>query len=275
MAISTSAISASVTSTWLVSAPALDRLAALVWATQATETAGATGGATGQIAGGVAAGGRAGAGGVGDAGQRTGWRDNPDAPRVEALVELAQRGDSEAFGQLYDLYVDTVYRYVYVRVGDQQLAEDITSETFLRALRRLDSFTWQGRDIAAWFVTIARNLIADHRKSSRFRLEVATDELVGLDDGRRPTPTGGAAPPAPEAAAVTKARDVRLVEAIRALKPEQQECIALRFFQEFSVAETALAMGRSQGAIKQLQLRAVRALAGILGAEMERELAGD
>jgi RNA polymerase sigma-70 factor (ECF subfamily) len=260
---------AAVNSTWLVSAPALDRLAALVWATQAAGTAG-----TGRDVGSLptartpGAGGGGGAGKDGLAGAST-WRENPDAQRVEALVELAQRGDAEAFGQLYDLYVDTVYRYVYVRVGDQQLAEDVTSETFLRALRRLDSFSWQGRDIAAWFVTIARNLIADHRKSSRFRLEVTTDELVGLDDGRRQTPTGGAAPPAPEVAALTNARNTRLVEAIRTLKPEQQECIALRFFQEFSVAETALAMGRSQGAIKQLQLRAVRALAALLGPEME------
>jgi RNA polymerase sigma-70 factor (ECF subfamily) len=263
---------AAVNSTWLVSAPALDRLAALVWATHAAGTAGTTGRDAGAFPpartpdGAAGSGGRAGSEGLPGS---SAWRENPDAQRVEALVELAQRGDAEAFGQLYDMYVDTVYRYVYVRVGDQQLAEDVTSETFLRALRRLDSFSWQGRDIAAWFVTIARNLIADHRKSSRFRLEVTTDELVGLDDGRRQTPTGGTAPPAPETAAVMKARNSRLVEAIRTLKPEQQECIALRFFQEFSVAETALAMGRSQGAIKQLQLRAVRALAAVLGPEVE------
>lgn len=240
---------------WLVSGPALDRLAALVWATRAAGTTGTTGtsGAPSPPSGPGAA--------------EPGWRENPDARRIEALVDLAQGGDAEAFGQLYEHYVDTVYRYVYVRVGSHPLAEDITGETFLRALRRLDSFSWQGKDIAAWFITIARNLITDHRKSSRFRLEVTTDELVGLDDGRRSSPTRGAAPAAPEAAALLKARDTRLVEAIRTLKPEQQECLVLRFFQELSLAETALAMGRSQGAIKQLQLRAVRALAAMLGRE--------
>ncbi len=85
-----------------------------------------------------------------------------DFRRISALVELAQNGDSEAFGQLYERYVDTVYRYVYVRVGNVHLAQDLTSETFLRALRRLDSFSWQGRDIVAWFITIARNLITDN-----------------------------------------------------------------------------------------------------------------
>ena len=195
------------------------------------------------------------------------YDDDPASTRIEALVELAQKGDAEAFGQIYEQYVGVVYRYVYVRVGSTQLAEDLTSETFLRALRRLDSFSWQGRDIAAWFVTIARNLINDHRKSSRFRLEVPTDELVGLEKPDRRSPTGSSAPPAPEDVVVTRARDERLVEAIRELRPEQQECLVLRFFHEFSVAETAKALDRSEGAVKQLQLRACRALAGLLDGE--------
>ena len=193
--------------------------------------------------------------------------DDPVSTRITALVELAQAGDAEAFGQIYEEYVDVVYRYVYVRVGSAPLAEDLTSETFLRALRRLDSFSWQGRDIAAWFVTIARNLITDHRKSSRFRLEVTTDEMVGLEKPDRRSVTGAAAPAAPDEVVIDRAREERLVEAIRQLRPEQQECLVLRFFQEFSVAETAKALGRSEGAVKQLQLRACRALAGILGEE--------
>lgn len=193
--------------------------------------------------------------------------EDPDDTRIRALVTLAKGGDAEAFGQIYEQYVDVVYRYVYVRVGSRQLAEDLTSETFLRALRRLDSFAWQGRDIAAWFVTIARNLITDHRKSSRFRLEVTTDELVGMESPDRRSPTGAGAAPCPEDVVIDRARDERLVEALRQLRPEQQECLVLRFFQEFSVAETAKAMGRSEGAVKQLQLRACRALAGVLEGE--------
>jgi RNA polymerase sigma-70 factor (ECF subfamily) len=99
-----------------------------------------------------------------------------------ALVHSAQQGDTSAFGSLYDRYVDVVYRYVLFRVGDRELAEDVTSETFLRALRRIGSVSYQGRDVGAWFVTIARNLVLDHVKSSRFRLEVATAEV---DDSRR------------------------------------------------------------------------------------------
>jgi RNA polymerase sigma-70 factor, ECF subfamily len=174
-----------------------------------------------------------------------------DFERVSALVQLAQRGDAEAFGLLYERYVDTVYRYVYVRVGSQQLAEDITSETFLRALRRLDSFSWQGRDIAAWFITIARNLITDNAKSARFRMEVSTADMLDAD-----TRVGSA----PDVEVLERLRDERLLGAVRRLKPEQAECVVLRFLQGLSLAETAKVLGRSEGAVKQLQLRAVRSL---------------
>src|SRR5438093_10240655 len=93
------------------------------------------------------------------------------------LVHSAQRGDTSAFASLYDRYVDVVFRYVLFRVGDRELAEDVTSETFLRALRRITSVSYQGRDVGAWFVTIARNLVLDHVRSSRFRLEIATAEV--------------------------------------------------------------------------------------------------
>jgi RNA polymerase sigma-70 factor (TIGR02952 family) len=170
--------------------------------------------------------------------------------RVVALVELAKAGDREAFGQLYDAYVDTVHRYLFVRVGQRALAEDLTSETFLRALRRIDSFSWQGKDIAAWFITIARNLVADHVKSARFRFEVTTADMRDADVSVE----------APDELVLARQRDEQLVEAIRALRPDQAECVTLRFLQGLSVAETARVLGRSEGAVKQLQLRATRAL---------------
>jgi RNA polymerase sigma-70 factor (ECF subfamily) len=177
--------------------------------------------------------------------------------RIEALVQLAQQGDAEAFGQIYEAYVDVVYRYLYVRCGSHHLAEDLTAETFVRALRRLDSFTWTGKDIAAWFVTIARNLVVDHVKSSRYRMEVTTGELLDADE----------AADAPEAEVLDRMRDRRLLEAVKGLKPEQQECIVLRFLQGLSLAETAAVLGRKENAVKQLQLRAVRALHRALDGE--------
>ena len=173
-----------------------------------------------------------------------------------ALVQRAQAGDAEAFGELYDRYVDLVYRYIHYRVGSAPLAEDLTSETFLRALRRITSFTWQGRDVGAWFVTIARNLIADHYKSSRYRLELTTDDVSGSG---APLSTDG-----PEDAVLSGMQNEVLLEAVRQLGPEQQECIVLRFLQGLSVAETARVMGKNDGAIKALQYRAVRSLGRLL-----------
>jgi RNA polymerase sigma-70 factor (ECF subfamily) len=177
--------------------------------------------------------------------------------RMLALVELAQQGDGEAFGQLYDAYSDTVYRYIYSRVSNRPLAEDLTSETFLRALRRISTFTWQGRDFGAWLVTIARNLVADHFKSSRFRLEVTIADMVA---------TEGAAESAesPEGVVLRSLTNAALLAAVKRLNPQQQECLVLRFLQGLSVAETAKIMGKNEGAIKTLQYRAVRTLAQLL-----------
>ncbi|MEU5876856.1 ECF subfamily RNA polymerase sigma factor, BldN family [Spirillospora sp. NPDC047279] len=173
---------------------------------------------------------------------------------VKALVLQARDGDAEAFGTLYDHYVDLVYRYVYYRVGAHSLAEDLTSETFLRALRRMRDFNWQGKDFGAWLVTIARNLVADHFKSSRYRLEVCTAELLEPD---RPQES-------PERAVLESMTNKTLLAAVRRLGSEQQECVVLRFLHGLSVAETALVMGKKTGAIKALQYRAVRSLARML-----------
>lgn len=170
------------------------------------------------------------------------------------LVEAAQSGDTFSFGCLYDRYVDVVYRYVLVRLGDRALAEDVTSETFLRAFRRIHSITYQGRDVGAWFITIARNLVLDHLKSSRFRLEVST-----ADPDEGPEVVSG-----PESQVLANLTRIELLRCVQLLGDDQRECIVLRFLQGLSVSETAEVMGRNQGAIKALQHRAVRRLAQLL-----------
>jgi RNA polymerase sigma-70 factor (ECF subfamily) len=191
-----------------------------------------------------------------------GYPSRPDpgdpAREVWKLVERAQGGDTEAFGLIYDRYVGTVFRFIYFRVGNRQLAEDLTSDTFLRALKRIGSVTWQGRDLGAWLVTIARNLVADHFKSGRYRLEVTTGDVLDADREDR-GPEGS-----PESVVVDHITNVTLLTAVKQLNPEQQECIVLRFLQGFSVAETAHAMNKNEGAIKALQYRAVRALNRLL-----------
>jgi RNA polymerase sigma-70 factor (ECF subfamily) len=176
--------------------------------------------------------------------------DDDTDPR--ALAVAAAQGDHEAFGRLYDRYVATVYRYVYYRVGQRELAEDITSDVFVRALRALPSYLDTGRDPGAWLVTIARNLVFDHYKSSRYRLEAQVEEDALL--------TRADSDATPEEQAVTGDVNAQLLAAVARLRPDQQEVVSLRFLQGLSVAETAQIMGRTEGAVKALQHRALRAL---------------
>jgi RNA polymerase sigma-70 factor (ECF subfamily) len=174
-----------------------------------------------------------------------------------SLVQAAQSGDGDAFGKLYDRYVDSVFRFIYYRVNDRGLAEDFTSETFLRALRRISTITYQGRDIGAWFMTIARNIVFDHAKSARFRLELTTGEMIDSDETE----------PSPETRVLTHLTNERLLKAVNELGDEQKECIVLRFLSGLSVAETAEVMGKNDGAIKALQHRAVKRLNSLLEGE--------
>jgi RNA polymerase sigma-70 factor (ECF subfamily) len=173
------------------------------------------------------------------------------------LIEAAQAGDRDAFGRLYSRYAPGVSRFVGSRLRDRALTEDLTSETFARALRRIDSVSYQGRDAGAWFTTIARNLVLDHVKSSRYQCETTTAEI---SDARADQDT-------PEQAVIKRdtAADVR--RRVGQLPTDQQECIRLRFFQDLSVAETAAAMGRNEGAVKAIQHRGVVGLRASMAKE--------
>jgi len=176
------------------------------------------------------------------------------------LVQQAQTGDPDAWGRIWAHYHPVVFRFILFRVGSRPLAEDLASDALLRAYRRIGSYEWQGRDLGAWLVTIARNLVADHFKSGRYRLEVATGEVVDLD---RPTDTAGVG--SPEETVVAHVTNVALRAAIGQLTGRQREVIVCRFLRGLSEAETAAAVGISVGACKAAQYRAVRSLARVPG----------
>ncbi len=180
--------------------------------------------------------------------------DEAEGLRLIGLVELARTGDSEAFGLLYDHYHGSVYRFLYYRLGSVALAEDLTSETFFRALRSMSTFRWQGRDFGAWLMTIARNLTTDHFKSGRNRLESTTEDMSPHDSALE----------GPENEVLASLTNEVLLASLKQLPAEQQECLVMRFLQGLSIAETAKALGRSDGAVKQLQLRGVRNLAKLM-----------
>ena len=177
-----------------------------------------------------------------------------DRSRLIALVELARKGDTDAFGLLYDHYNGAVYRFLYYRTRSQALAEDLTSETFFRALRSMTGFRWQGKDFGAWLMTIARNLATDHFKAGKTRLELTTEDM-GLHDD---------AADGPETEVLAGLTNEILLQSLAKLPDEQRDCVVMRFLQGMSIAETAAVLGRSDGAIKQLQLRGVRNLAKLM-----------
>ncbi|WP_165987686.1 RNA polymerase sigma factor [Streptomyces sp. YIM 98790] len=181
-------------------------------------------------------------------------------------------GDGEALAALYREHHARVYRFLRTRLGDPDTAEDLASEVFLRALSSIDRYTWTGRDIAAWLMTIARNLLTDHLRSSSFRREVSTaDPGEGGDGGSRVVRAAEEL--------VLRELDRREVRAAVARLPEEyRKVIVLQMWGGMTMRQITTTLGReSIGATRVLRFRAMkrlRAHAGALAGEAGRGTAG-
>ncbi len=167
------------------------------------------------------------------------------------IVEEAQR-DPARFAGLYDRHFDRVYGFIARRVRDRHVAEDLTSEVFHQALANLPRFEWRGAPFGAWLLRIAANAVADHWKSS------AQMQQKGAELARQ---SREAAPDEVEAAD----ERAQLFRHVRRLPAEQRLVIVGRFVKEKSIREIAQELGKSEGAVKQLQLRALETLRQRLG----------
>ncbi|RME72532.1 MAG: sigma-70 family RNA polymerase sigma factor [Chloroflexi bacterium] len=177
----------------------------------------------------------------------------PNEPDEDALVERAKH-DPEAFGQLYELYVEQIYNYIYYRVGNQHDAEDLTAKVFYRALNHIPRYHNRGRPFAAWLYRIAHNLVANwHRDHSR-RTMVDLDS-VSLHSDERANPH--------HEAERTNEREI-LLAAINKLPEERRRLLYLKFADRLSNAEIGKIMGRSEGAIKSLYHRTLVSLRELL-----------
>jgi RNA polymerase sigma-70 factor (ECF subfamily) len=164
---------------------------------------------------------------------------------VPDVIDRARNGDRAAFAELYDSYVDNVYRYLLYRVREPSDAEDLCSEVFTRAFANIHRYRWQGKSFLAWLYTIARNAVTDRRRRERPTVEI--DKAYGLAaDG----------PTAHEQAVHGEAVDA-LRGAVRHLTTEQQEVLVLRFVENRSSREVAKILGKNEGAIRALQFRAL------------------
>lgn len=173
-----------------------------------------------------------------------------DLDDEDELIRLAQAGDGAAFGRLYDRYLPSIYRYTYSKTSSRSAAEDLTSETFLRAFRAIARRPRAHLNFAAWLITIARNVVIDHHRSGWSRLAVVTDEVDPQVDESM----------GPEQSALASMSTATVRAALTRLPDDQRECLVLRFFTGLSINETAVAMDRTDGAIKQLQFRATNRL---------------
>lgn len=171
----------------------------------------------------------------------------------QQLVEQAKT-DAEAFGKLYELYVDRLYSYIYYRIGNHHEAEDLTAKVFHRALNHIPSYNQRGLPFAAWLYRIAHNLVANWHRDHR-RRQVVGLEQVHLSSAREETPQ--------QAAERSNEREL-LLAAIQKLPPERQTLLTLKFVERMSNAEIGQIMGRSEGAVKSLYHRTLVSLKGLL-----------
>jgi RNA polymerase sigma-70 factor (ECF subfamily) len=164
------------------------------------------------------------------------------------LVRRAKDGDRDAFAEIYDRHHQAIYTYVYYRVHDPQVAGDLTGEVFLRLVEKIESFTHRGRPILAWLYTIARNLVSDHkRKGARFQTCPLEEQVITREENL------------PDAVQRTLTREC-LIRSLQHLTEDQQQVILCRFVEGRTSAETAALLGKSEGAVKALQHRALAAL---------------
>jgi len=165
----------------------------------------------------------------------------------QMLVERARGGDREAFGELYDRHVMPVYRHVYCMVNDRQLAEDLTAQTFLQALQAIACYEERGLPFRAWLLRIARNLAINHWRAQR-------NHNSSRNHGSE------RAILSPEVFCEAKLREEEAWRGVHSLGGDQRQVIILRFVDGLSYPEVAQVLGKSIGAVRVIQYRALSAL---------------
>jgi RNA polymerase sigma-70 factor (ECF subfamily) len=177
----------------------------------------------------------------------------PNAPartaELRELVERAQNGQREALEELYLLHFDRIYGYLHLSVGNRHDAEDLTTQTFLKMLEAIGRFRWKSAPFSAWLFRIAHNLAMDHfRAARRWQPE---EEVPEPDDAQESSA---------EEAALESIGRRSMIELIEKLSPEQKQVLTLKFVFNFSNGEAATILGKTEGAVKSLQHRALGSL---------------
>jgi RNA polymerase sigma-70 factor (ECF subfamily) len=176
-------------------------------------------------------------------------RTRTEGQEVRRLVERAQKGDRDALEELYLIHFDRIYSYLHVSVGNRHDAEDLTTQTFLKMLESIGRFRWQAAPFSAWLFRIAHNLAMDHFRANR-RWQPEEDV---------PEPPGSAEASAEDEAMQSIGRQ-SMLELIEDLSVEQQQVLTLKMVFNFTNADVATILDKTEGAIKSLQHRALVSL---------------
>ena len=165
----------------------------------------------------------------------------------EILIDRATAGDREAFGELYERYINRVYRHVFYMVNDVDVAQDLTEQTFLRALEAIQRYEKRGIPLLAWLLRIARNLSLNNQRVQRNNSSIwkNSEDAVAAS---------------PESCCEAKLNGEEVRQAVGALEGDQRQVIVLRFMDGLSYADVARVLGKSVGAVRVAQYRALRAL---------------
>ena len=175
----------------------------------------------------------------------------------EALVAGARSLSEEAWAEIYRRHAPQIYGYLYYRLGDQHVADDLTADVFVRALAGIKGYSWHGTPLLAWLYRIAHNVTADHRKKAARASEHQVREApIDIEDHRD------------QVRAMDSQTD--MMNAIRSLTEDQQQVIILRFYHGMSNADVARVVGKPEGAVKALQARGLRSLRRFLTGSDER-----
>jgi RNA polymerase sigma-70 factor, ECF subfamily len=172
----------------------------------------------------------------------------PNDPSDAELVLRAQRGDESAVTEIYERYAPAIFRYIYFRVGERQLAEDLQAEVFLRMIEGIHRYEDRGWPISAWLYRIAHDRTIDTLRRSRARQHVPLETWGGACDG-------------PEESIGTRMQHEEILRLMVDLTDEQRQVIHLRFLADMSIQEVASRLGRSEGSVKALQHRGLQSLA--------------
>jgi len=185
--------------------------------------------------------------------------EGSDDPRVAALVNrVALSRDANAFGELFELFVDRVYRYLYFRMGSRQEAEDLTEQVFLKAWEAIGRYRWQGRPFLAWLYRLAHNARVDHVHGQRSTTSLDNDDRAIL------------LPSSAAAVASTRVLDADLLaRALGELTADQQQVIVMKFLCGFNNQQIGRSMHKRQGAIRALQMRGLMSLRRVLEHQCE------